>query len=121
MFSTKNGTCALCAGTGPVLFFKSTSVLKILQQICTVYCELNKLFYILIVIELVKYVLLSVLAVVQTPKSSPLTSVSQNRFSDNSESVNPKVRETDFSVSKREVIQTRERGVTLAFFREREK
>jgi len=46
-------------------------------------------------------------------------SVSQSRFSENSEFINPEMRETEFSVSQRQVIQTRERGVTLACFRER--
>ena len=49
-----------------------------------------------------------------------LGSLSQCRFSENSQSVNPEMRETlEFSVSKREVTQTREREVTLACFRER--
>ena len=51
--------------------------------------------------------------------TADLGSVSQSRFSENSESVNPEMRETEFSVSQREVTQTRERGVTLACFTER--
>ena len=35
------------------------------------------------------------------------------------ESVNPEIRETEFSVSQREVTQTRERRITLACFTER--
>ena len=45
---------------------------------------------------------------------------SQSRFSENPEFINPEMREIlSFSVSQREVTQTRERGVTLACFRER--
>ena len=48
-----------------------------------------------------------------------LGSISQSRLSENSEFINPEMKETEFSISQREVTQTRERGVTLACFRKR--